>query len=370
MKILFLTTWYPDAKNPNRGIFVRDQAEAISSSHSVEVVFASIDYSKFALWSYSVTKKERKGLTEHHLVVKHSLPIINQLVFFLITIRQTKKIARTFSPDLIHGNIGYPGAFWSWAVSRALRIPYVITEHTKITNNFRSAFHKFLTLFGLKRASRITAVSSWHAKEIEAATNKKVDVLGNIIQIDRFNAVKTLPSSQPVHFGIVGHMNTDIKGYDLLLQACALLQGDYVLHIGGSGKLLETYQVLAEKLGIKNKCVFHGFVEFSTVPDFMSRLHFFVSTSKSETFGMAMAEAMAAGLPVVATSSGGSDELINTENGILVQNRDAASLADALKAMIQNYQNYNPEKVKASVKQYSQTAFLQKTEAIYQEILK
>lgn len=366
MKILFLTTWYPDAKNPNRGIFVRDQAEAISSCHPVEVVFASINYNKFSLWSSFVKREERNGFVEHHIIVNRSLPVINQLVFFLIVIWQTERIAREFSPDLIHGNIGYPGAFWSWAVSRLLKIPYVITEHTKITNNFRSGFHKFLTLFGLKRASCIMAVSSWHAREIETVIHKKVVVMGNIIRINRFNATKNLQPSQPVHFGIVGHMNTDIKGYDLLLQSCALLQEDYVLHIGGTGKLLETYQMLAKKLGIRNKCEFQGFVEVNQVPDFMSKLHFFVSASKSETFGMAMAEALATGLPVVATDSGGSVELINNENGILVRNRDASALADALKTMIQNYQHYNSEKIKASVNQYSETAFLEKLEAVYQ----
>lgn len=369
MKILLLTTWYPDHKNPNRGVFVRDQAEALSKQYKVEVVFAAIDYSKFSLFSFTISKKQNKGLTEHHIMVNRSLPVINQLVFFWIVIGQTKKIARGFSPDLVHGNIGYPGAFWSWAVSRSLKVPYVITEHTRIANNFRSWFHKSLTLFGLKRASGITSVSSWHAQEIKSIVGRKVSVAGNIIRIEKFNAVNRASPSQPVHFGILASMNTDGKGLDLLLQACASIQEAYVLHLGGSGKLLDTYLAMAENLGIAANCKFHGFVTHSQVPDFMAQLHFFVSSSKSETFGMVMAEAMAAGLPVVATDSGGSAELINSQNGILVSSREPELLASALKTMIHNYTRYDADRIKESVNQYSEKSFLNRIQKIYEEAL-
>lgn len=369
MKILFLTGWYPHKKNPNHGVFVRDQAVALGKKFEVLVVSARIDYSSFAVSSFHQEENSYEGVREISITVKKSLPVFNQLNFFLVVIRATLRITKSFKPDVIHGNIGYPGAFWAWSVSKSLRVPCIITEHTKITNNFRSPVHRFLTLFGLKRASGVVAVSSWHAAEISKMTGKDVNVIGNIIQIKRFNDVNLKPPGQPVHFGILGGMDTPVKGIDVLLNACAQIDADYLLHIGGKGKLLQEYEALAADLKIKHKCVFHGLVEHTQVPGFMSQLHFFVSASRSETFGMVMAEAMASGLPVVATDSGGSAEMITSENGILVKNADALRLADAIQAMIRKYHTYNADKIKASVERFSEEAFIEKISTAYEEVL-
>ncbi len=369
MRVLFLTGWYPHKGNPNHGVFVRDQAIVLNKFNRVLVVSARIDYSSFGFFSSRREENSYQGVTEISISVKRSFPVFNQLNFFIVVICATLKIAKTFKPDIVHGNIGYPGAFWSWAVSNFLKVPYVITEHTKITNNFRSRFHKFLTLFGLKRAGAVIAVSAWHAADIKKFTGNDVAVIGNIIQANRFNEVNRKQPAQQVHFGILGGLNTNVKGVDLLLRACAQIREDYVLHIGGTGALLNTYQALADELGIKNKCVFHGFVEYTRVPDFLSRLHFFVSASKSETFGMVMAEAMAAGLPVVATDSGGSTELINSENGKLVSNNDVAALAASIKQMMHEYMTYDPSQISKSVERFSEAGFILQIKTIYQQVL-
>ncbi|HET9054426.1 MAG TPA: glycosyltransferase, partial [Cyclobacteriaceae bacterium] len=167
MKILFLTPWYPDDKSPNHGIFVRDQAAALQRVHQVVVVSAKVDYSAFAFFSYTVKESNFRDVKEYRISVKRSIPFLNQLVFFCIATRQAVRISKVFSPDVIHGNIGYPGAFWSWRVSKRMRKPYVVTEHTsRFTANFRSIIHKFLTIYSLKQARGIISVSSHSAKEI------------------------------------------------------------------------------------------------------------------------------------------------------------------------------------------------------------
>ncbi len=369
MKILFLTPWYPDDRNPNHGIFVRDQVIALSESHEIIVVTSKIDYTTFAISSSKTESKINGGITERHIKVCQSLPIYNQLNYFLITIYKTWRIGRKFKPDIIHTNIGYPGAFWGWAISVLLRVPYVVTEHTRITNNFRSGFHKFLALFGLKRAAIVIAVSQWQANEIAAAIHKEVSVVANIIDFKKFSGIQPQSPGFPVQIGFLGGLDTPVKGLDNLLNAIAGIRQDYVLNIGGKGKLLPQYQSLAEKLGIKGKCIFHGFVEHSKVPAFMEQLHFFVSASRHETFGMVMAEAMACGLPVVATDSGGSRDLITTDNGLLAVNNDATALQTVLERMMKSYQEYSPESVAASVEKFSATEFKKKMEVVYSKVI-
>jgi len=366
MKVLFLTPWYPDEHNPNHGVFVRDQALTIQQAHEVRVVSGKINYAVFGFSSLTRYDSSYQGLKESRISVKKSLPVINQFNFFLRIALETLKIARDFKPDIIHGNIGYPGAFWAWIMSTLLKIPYVVTEHTRITNNFRSFVHRQLTLFGLRRARQIIAVSRWHADEIFGIVGKKPLVIHNVINFEKFPELPPSPGTARFQIGFLGYMETPVKGLDILLRAVASLSADFVLHIGGKGMLLEEYKRMAGTLGVSHKCRFYGAVMNEEVPAFMSKLHFLVSASRSETFGIAMVEALACGLPVVATDNGGSREFINSENGLIVPVDDPEQLSGAIAAMMKNYSRYNRELIRKDIMQkFSREVFLRKINEVY-----
>jgi glycosyltransferase involved in cell wall biosynthesis len=366
MKVLFLTPWYPDEHSPDHGVFVRDQALTILRDHEVWIVSGKIDYGTFGLSSLSRRDSTYKGLKEFRLRVKKSLPVFNQLNFFLRISLETLRIARSFKPDLIHSNIGYPGAFWGWTMSTLLKIPYVVTEHTRITNNFRSAVHKQLTLFGFRKARQIIAVSRWHADEIFRFVAIKPVVIHNVINFEKFPPIAPLRDTREFQIGFLGHVDTPVKGLDILLQAIAQLPDSFVLHIGGRGSLMDGYMRLAEELNVVHKCKFHGAIPSDQVPSFMSKLHFFISSSRSETFGIAMVEALTCGLPVVATDSGGPSEFINSENGLIVPVENADKLRDGISQMMRNYQRYNPAFIRKQVMHaFSSESFLEKISAVY-----
>ena len=369
MKILFLTPWYPDERNPNHGVFVRDQAVLINKHHEVRVVSAKIDYSTFAL--SSLTRKDSifQGVRESLLVVRRSLPIFNQFNFFLRTCWETFTIAKEFRPDIIHGNIGYPGAFWSWIMSACLRIPFLITEHTRITNNFRSFVHKQLTLFGLRRASAVIGVSRWHADEIAAFIGKKVVVIPNVIHFEKYPAVRVLPATDEFQIGFLGGLSTPVKGLDILLHAATTFPGKFRLHIGGNGTLLNHYKELAKELGIDHCCIFYGSIPHAQVNSFMQQLHFFVSASRSETFGISMVEALVCGLPVVATDSGGSREFITPQNGVLVVT-DALHLAEGIASVMNRFESYDSTAIRNSVlDKFSDNRFFEEINKIYSTLM-
>ena len=365
MKILFLTPWYPDERNPNHGVFVRDQAVLISRHHEVRVVSAKIDYSNFALSSLTRRDSVFQGIRESRLVVHKSLPVFNQFNFFLRTCRETLSIAREFQPEIIHGNIGYPGAFWSWMVSAILKIPFLITEHTRITNNFRSVVHKQLTLFGLRKASAVIGVSRWHADEIAAFIGKKTIVVPNVIPFEKHPGVRMLPDTVEFQIGFLGGLATPVKGLDILLKAAATIPGKFTLHIAGDGELLNYYKDLSKELRIDHCCLFYGSIPHPEVNTFMQRLHFFVSSSRSETFGIAMVEALACGLPVVATDSGGSREFITPQNGLLVPT-DPLHLAEGIKRVMDGFEKYDSTSIRNSVlEKFSDDRFLEEINKVY-----
>lgn len=370
MKILMITPWYPDERNPNSGVFIRTQAQALTrAGHEVVVISAKINYTRFGLFSYAVQLSELASVHEHRVNIKKSFPLYNQLNFLLTALWYSWRVGRKFKPDVIHASIGYPGAFWGWALGRLLGRPFLITEHTRIINNFRSKLHRALTLFGLKRAAIVLAVSRSLAAEIETYTKKNVIVVANTIDVSRFERPSTVNTSVP-QIGFLGGVNTPVKGLDILLQALAKTTSDCMLHIGGSGTLLQQYKQLAISLNITEKCNFYGFIPYDEVPYFISRMHFLVCSSRYETFCVSLIETMASGKPVVATRCGGPEEFITTQNGVLVEKENPEKLGEALSWMMVHYQDYSPATIKEYVNErFSEKAFVAKITGLYEKLV-
>lgn len=365
MRVLLLTPWYPDDKSPNSGAFIRSQALALSKDHEVVVISSKVNYSKFSFCSFEIKEGCDSRIKEYSIQINRSLPGYNQLNYLVISFLFTCVIARKFKPQVVHSNIGFPGGIWGWAVSKTFSCLFVFTEHTRIINNFRSFFHKRLTLFSVRRAHYCIAVSSSLATEMELWLDRSVLVIPNIVEVDRFKSIEPTDNKIP-QIGFLGGMNTSVKGLDILLKSLAGIQQEFVLHIGGTGMLKAEYESLAASLGLSEKCKFYGFIPYDQVPNFMSRLHFFVCSSRYETFNVALAEAMACGLPVIATKCGGPQDFVNDVNGILVEVNDENKLREGMIWMFGNYNSFNKNEIKQFViNNFSSDKFLDRIESPY-----
>ncbi|GCC49906.1 glycosyltransferase family 4 protein [Chryseotalea sanaruensis] len=342
---------------------------AVAEENSVFLISSKIDYSKFRLFSWSVTESLSGNLKEFRIVIPRSLPIINQLNYFIISAYVSYKIGRAFNPQIVHGNIGYPGGFWSYCVSKILGVPFIISEHySRFKYNFRSPIHKFLTLFSMKRATRVLSVSSHSAEEIEGNINRSVDIVPNMIDVKRFSLKNNLDDS--LQIGFLGSLDSDThqKGLDLLLDALKDFDLDFILHVGGSGRYLNYYKTLTKEYGIESKCQFYGFIAYESIPVFMNKLHFFVSASRFESFGIAMIEAMASGLPVIATNSGGPKDFIKDFNGLMVEVNSAFAMQLAIQKMAHNLEKYKSEEIRSYIEEnYDKENFKRQITEIYQE---
>jgi glycosyltransferase involved in cell wall biosynthesis len=369
MKILFLTPWYPDERQKNHGIFVQQQAAAIARLHQVVVISSKVDYASFGFCKYSVNESQFQNVKEYRVMIRRSLPVYNQINYFIVSTWIALKIANKFKPDLIHGNIGYPGGFWSWLVSRFLRIDYIITEHTLVVNNFRSFFHKRITLFALRRARALITVSSSAAKLLKQYTNRNVVVVPNMIIPDKFS-INPFPKGV-VRIGFLGglHSQRHVKGLDVLLRCLSKIEDDFICVIGGDGSMKSYYTELASQLGIEAKCKFVGAVLPEEVPSFMNGLHFFVNPSRFESFGIAIIEAMASGLPVVCFANGGPEDFVDARSGVLVENQNEGQLLKSVEWMIENYKTFDRDKVRNSVSEkFSDKAFVDRIDKVYSEL--
>lgn len=137
--------------------------------------------------------------------------------------------------------------------------------------------------------------------------------------------------------GAVGNLH-EYKGYEFLLRAMPLLRAnvpDAHLVIAGTGPLETELKALAQTLGISNCVTFLGFC--SDVRSVLESLDVYAQASLVEAFPMAILEACAIGLPVVATAVGGVPEaIVEDKTGLLVPAKDPQALANAFTLMAQN----------------------------------
>jgi len=164
-----------------------------------------------------------------------------------------------------------------------------------------------------------------------------------------------------------------VKGVPFLLQAVSYLKGqrqDFTLDIVGSGPNRLEYEELARALNLSDEVKFHGLVPKVEVAEYIRGCAFLVAPSLHETFGVTLIEAMACGKPVIATKEGGAREIVDDSVGILVPSQDFQALARAIGHMLDNYQEYSPERIAQSAKdKYGYEAIGHELDRIYGELM-
>jgi glycosyltransferase involved in cell wall biosynthesis len=139
-------------------------------------------------------------------------------------------------------------------------------------------------------------------------------------------------SDDTIIVGAVGNIRKP-KAYDVLLNAAANVSGrsdrvHFVIAGEGSGALLDELLQLRSRLGIERQVTFLGLR--TDVANVMRNIDIFALSSKTEGFSIACIEAMACGVPVVATRSGGPEQILDERCGILVPVGDPDKLAEAI----------------------------------------
>jgi L-malate glycosyltransferase len=371
MNILLLAPSYPDKKNIWNGIFFKEQAHALSKKHRVNVVSASINYeTRISFFKYKMTTYSEKNLYVNKLYIARSLPVYNQVNYFITSFLFIKKLMKGKKIDIIHCHYAYPIGVLGYILSRYFKVPYIITEHaSKFENRFRSFIHKKLALKSLEKADRIIAVGNSLKKEIEKYIINPISVVPNVVNVSKFYSAER--DSKFINLGFLGSLDDNRKGLDLLFSAIYKIQNqNYLLHIGGNGKFLEKYKNLSRKLDFSGKCIFYGNIKPEKVPDFFSKLDIFILPSRKESFGVVVIEAMAAGIPVIATICGGPEDIVTKETGLLIEKDNVDQLREAIEYMIINFKKYNNKLIRDYVTyEYGVDSFVNKLTEIYEELI-
>ncbi len=200
------------------------------------------------------------------------------------------------------------------------------------------------------RLGRLERDALQHARHIIVTGEVARDVLvGGGLGSDRIDVIPPGTDQAPVargsgggrvHLVCVGTVNA-IKGHELLLRAlCRLRDSDWHLSCAGSvtrdPQSAASVRDLIEALDLKSRVAILGERSSAEVSQLLDAADAFVLATRCETYGMAVAEALARGLPVVSTRTGAIPHLIGDDAGLLVPPDDEAAMAAALRCVIED----------------------------------
>ncbi|WP_027001275.1 glycosyltransferase [Hugenholtzia roseola] len=176
---------------------------------------------------------------------------------------------------------------------------------------------------------------------------------------------------------------TACKGHKYLLEAFKIFSQHYpntVLTLAGGGELEQEIRQQIHDLGIESKVNMLGMVPHQKLPDILAAHDVYLhpaiiteDTREEEAFGISILEAIAAGLPVIASAIGGIPEVIGRENkhAFLVAEKDITQIVEKLKMMVSTDYEFSSNAAYAHERTtfYSMENYLKRMNKVYQEIL-
>ena len=258
---------------------------------------------------------------------------------------ELERFVRRQRIDVVHAHMARDYSLASYAARRNRQTKFVATRHVLFQLN---RLHRHT----LARAARVIAVSSAVAKELQRVVNERqIALIPNGIEVDRFERARAgfdralflrgmgLPDDCLL-VGSVGELRT-LKRHDDFIRAAARIvsrfpETHFVLAgVDTTGDVRKQLENLVVELGLKDCFHFLGWVD--EAEGLLCAMDVFVSASETESFGLAMVEAMAAGTPVVATRTEGAQEVVEDQKtGLIVPIGDVGRIAEAVVALLAN----------------------------------
>ena len=371
--ILFLTHWYPNIDSPVSGVFIREHARAVALFHQVSIIHI-LGISQ----SHPGIKKEAdENLTVYRLSYhKPFLPKTGWLYRFLGTRHIFHELIHSNNPPaIIHANV-YSSSDLAYLLSRLYNRPAVLSEHAsvyprKLLSGSKLSYYRYF----MNRLRLIMPVSRDLQQFMERAGFRgPYEVIPNTVDTALFHPVssKHRVPQKPVTILNVA-MLQPIKGQSYLLEAMASLKTREMncrLWMVGNGPEYQRLREQTDKLHIASDVSFLGVRTKSEVAELMRAADLFALTSLWENQPVALIEAMASGLPVIAPAIGGIPEIVKPEDGVLFEAGNVDDLVEKLATMIDHLDRYSSaESAKYAVETFGLTAVGQKFADIYEKIL-
>ena len=267
---------------------------------------------------------------------------LREFLFLVFVVKDHLK--RPF--HLVHAHSTYPTGMVAVIMQKVFGIPAIVGLHAAEGSAFediefgdllqrkRTIINKWV----INRATIVTVLSAFQKNEVvkNLGIKREIIVRSRGVDLDRFYFNPNRELQSPVVFLSVGYLNA-IKDPETLLHAFYQIQKEVhsILIVIGKDYTDGALHKLASKLGISSKVKFQGFISHDLINEFYQQADVLLHTSRYESQGMVVAEAMASGVLVVGTDVGIMHDL-SGECCITVPTRDPDALAAAVLKLLRD----------------------------------
>jgi glycosyltransferase involved in cell wall biosynthesis len=360
MRVLVLSSTFPNAQQPTRGVFVRERVSRLAHRCEV-VVVAPIPWFPLNRWirrdRAGAPRVERQGeLTVYHPRF-FSLPrygkFLDGLLYAASLISHLARLRRRFSFEVIDAHFAFPDGVAAVLLARVFRCPVVVTLRGSIVRLSGYRLHRPQLRWALNRAERVVAVADYLRKVavgIGVPTNR-IRVIPNGVDLvsfaptDRAQARRAcgLPEDRTILLTVAALYSW--KGQHMVVETLPRLRERYpdILYVMvGAPRVEEETYVPALKLriaalGLEEHVRFVGPQPHAEIGGWINAADLFVLPTRSEGCPNVLLESLACGVPVVATDVGGVPEIIrHGRDGLLTPYGDLPALREALQGVLEH----------------------------------
>ena len=314
----------------------------------------------------------------YHQVVVQEYPLFRYPPYALALAAKMAEVIEERQLDILHVHYAIPhaaSAIMARNMCRESNVRVVVTLHgTDITIVGNDPAYRRVTRYCIEEADAVTAVSQSLAQEttLSIGVDAPITVVSNFVDFDRFDVPRDSPVGDPIclhvsNFRPVKRVQDLVRAFKVACEAGVV--GSLVLV--GEGPDRPAAQALAAELGIGARVEFRGPQE--DIEEILPSASVFALPSEYESFGLAALEAMACGVPVLATRTGGIPEVVEDGvTGILCEVGDIQGLSDALCVLLNDRTASGAMGRSARVKakeRFSLDRVLPGYEAVYREVL-
>jgi glycosyltransferase involved in cell wall biosynthesis len=268
------------------------------------------------------------------------MPVVIRGRHYLQELRQVTNVLQQVAPDIVHTH-GYRSDLIAGRAARGQGFKTVSTVHGYTGGDWKNRLYEKLQSRSFRRFDAVVAVSRPLVARLteQGVPRERIHLIPNgwgasTPALDRAEARRIL-GIPPDEFvvGWVGRLSRE-KGADVLLDAVPMISGSAAVSFLGEGRESGRLRAQVEALGISNRVRWHG-----TIPD-ANRLYrafdVFAMSSRTEGTPIALFEAMAAAVPIVATAVGGVPDVVRDQEAILVPAESPGELAQAIVSLRDN----------------------------------
>ena len=277
----------------------------------------------FITYSQPVRLELLNANVHYHEVNVPEYPLFHYQPYELALSSKLVDMVKLHKIDLLHVHYAIPHAYAGYMAkqmlkSEGIKIPMVTTLHgTDITLVGNHPFYKTAVCFSINKSDVVTSVSQNLKEETYSLFDIKKDihVIPNFIELDKLKNVSNIATNRSVIAYEKEKIITHISNFRKVKRIPDVIEIFYKIQLiipsklmmVGDGPEKEAAENLCYKLGISDKVIFFG--NSNEIDKILSFTDLFLLPSETESFGLAALEAMAWGVPVISSNTGGLPEV-------------------------------------------------------------